>query len=185
MKMTMTQKILPAHAGLDQVKPGDLIRGAKVGVAGLNKDGNVIGTGLDASKVIQNPTGGSNGDVLTKSNNGPVWANAAALATVDITDQFTVVNPSFTSVFKAYQTGKLIVIRFSLTNTGDTSISGPIIATSALTLPVTWYIPIIKSAGGVNSFAYIAFTQSGSVQLTAYNFDPGDTYFGTIIGIIA
>lgn len=36
------------------VKPGDLIRGAKVGVAGLDKDGNVVGfnAGPEASGKV-------------------------------------------------------------------------------------------------------------------------------------
>lgn len=55
-------------------KPGDLIRGAKVGVAGLDKDGNVIGTGIDTEDIATFPEGAQNGDVLAwGGETGPEW----------------------------------------------------------------------------------------------------------------
>ena len=55
-------------------KPGDLIRGAKIGVAGLDKDGNVVGTGIDTEDIAIYPESGSEGDVLTLGETGPEWA---------------------------------------------------------------------------------------------------------------
>lgn len=56
------------------VKPGDLIRGAKVGVAGLDKDGNVIGTGIDTEDIAVFPDGAQSGDVLAwGGETGPEW----------------------------------------------------------------------------------------------------------------
>ena len=56
------------------VKPGDLIRGAKVGVAGLDKDGNIIGTGIDTEDIAKFPEGAQSGDVLAwGGETGPEW----------------------------------------------------------------------------------------------------------------
>ena len=56
------------------VKPGDLIRGAKVGVAGLDKDGNVVGTGIDTEDIATWPEGAQSGDVLAwGGETGPEW----------------------------------------------------------------------------------------------------------------
>ena len=53
------------------VKPGDLIRGAKVGVAGLDKDGNVIGV---PGITVPAPAASDVGKALTAGSNGPVWS---------------------------------------------------------------------------------------------------------------
>ena len=56
------------------VKPGDLIRGASVGLAGLDKDGNVVGTGIDAEDLAAWPEGAQSGDVLAwGGETGPEW----------------------------------------------------------------------------------------------------------------
>lgn len=54
------------------VKPGDLIRGAKVGVAGLDKDGNVVGM---SGIAVPSPEVADIGKVLTAAATGPVWLN--------------------------------------------------------------------------------------------------------------
>lgn len=53
------------------VKPGDLIRGAKVGLAGLDKDGNVIGT---PGIAVPNPAAGDDGKYLYNNNGTLAWA---------------------------------------------------------------------------------------------------------------
>lgn len=78
-------------------KPGEQIRGADVGFAGLDKNGNMVGTGItedDLFKLPEGaqtgdvlawggetgaewrphyPDGGNEGDVLTKGETGPEW----------------------------------------------------------------------------------------------------------------
>lgn len=56
------------------VKPGDLIRGASVGLAGIDKDGNVIAAGIAAKDIATWPEGAQSGDVLTwGGETGPEW----------------------------------------------------------------------------------------------------------------
>ena len=126
-------------------KPGDLIRGAKVGVAGLDKDGNVIGTGIAVEDVPVYPEGaqvgdvlawggdtgaewrphypesGSEGDVLTLGETGPEWSIIPAPSTIDYTDQ-VVVNLGLTvDIKRACRIGKLVNLTLRLTNeTGET-----------------------------------------------------------------
>lgn len=45
-------------------KPGEQIRGADVGFAGLDKNGNVIGTGITEDDLFELPEGAQTGDVL-------------------------------------------------------------------------------------------------------------------------
>ena len=83
-------------------KPGEQIRGADVGFAGLDKNGNIVGTGITEDDLFElpegaqtgdvlawggetgaewrphYPDGGNEGDVLKLGETGPEWADAPA-----------------------------------------------------------------------------------------------------------
>ena len=68
-------------------KPGDLIRGASVGLAGLDKDGNVVGT---PGKAVPTPSQNDIGKILTVDSQKQIaWGTVAAATVVNI-NTFTV-----------------------------------------------------------------------------------------------
>ena len=94
------------------VKPGDLIRGASVGLAGLDKDGNVVGykaAATDAGKVL---TVGEDGSVApAEGGGGSTLYRHDIFFTADVNVGITIINNDPTpfndfSVLGAYMKNK-------------------------------------------------------------------------------
>lgn len=165
-------------------KPGDLIRGAKVGVAGLDKTGNVIGipgivlpavSAADAGKV---PMVGIDGI--------PNWAYANELETVDISSDMDTTNRNVNvTTYRAYKTGRLIVIRLSIRNDTDDTISAPTVGSlSGSNSPdtVAWYASMwVEHPSAPVSQMYIGVYPGGLIQSASFPLAPGDSAFGVIV----
>ena len=168
------------------VKPGDLIRGAKVGVAGLDKTGNVIGIpGITLPATSQSDAGKI---PVVGSDGIPAWAFAQSIETVDISSDMDATDRNVTvTTYQAFRTGRIVVIRLSMKNETEYTINLPIVGKLSLANSpdtIAWYSTMwLEHPGSPTTPIYIGIYPNGLIESATFPLAPGDNAFGVIVYI--